>query len=235
MDLIDYDVDLDFMAEPLPILGTGVPTAVVNEGIKMQTNEMKPLSGRNSIDDSLVYQVPSLTDGRFSKIPNIDRSKKPLSGVMNNAVESPNAQIKNGQQTSDLNRISNQLNEDKADNSRMANELSNSSKIAASSDAIKKYPVSAGNNSPAVSTGKGVPPALDRSTKPIEVSKKILNNEADKLKMTADVEQIEREFQQLTEKKAAEAYVLADLMRKRKKIEAELSNLMQRHQAIAEG
>lgn len=218
VDSFDYDVDLNFLKRESPKKANEMK---VEQNGSATQNVSQAKSDSNSLgfsdDVKTNTGIPTTTEtpsvSQNVAVPLIDRRTKPANqpAKLNNAVDS--SSTSGGKTGGNINRLQNVLN----DTSSLVND-------AASVETADSTTVNHANSV------VGPTPAIDRTKKPND-KKRMSNSEAAVLQVTAEKDRLERELHDLArvqEKKALEAQQLADLMRKKKKLEEELARLGQR-------
>ena len=210
VDLIDYDVDLAFLDTPpikteqqMKVDRSELPSVRSATVVGSHDDVPADIDIKRSIETP--HQEPLLV--RHSAVtPSFDRSNKPQHqpSKMNNAVDGSSVRA-NG----DISRLSNPLHK----GNKTGNEASPAQSV----------------NGPAVvnklRSSNGPPPVSDRSKKPTD---KVKNSNQEVASQGLKLEDEVRSMELLQEKKAAEVHALADLMRKKKRIDDELSMLTQK-------
>jgi len=202
VDLIDYDVDLGFLetsANKIDLAKANSSSQLLNVRQARSDNIPADIDNTSRIETS---QQEPLSVGRSAPIPLFDRSTKPTK--MNNVGDNHNVRA-NG----DISRLSNHLNT----GTKTINEASPG-----------RYTNGHGVMHKSISN-TGPPPISDRSKRPTD-QVNISNQE-----IASQRSKLEDELHSvvlLQEKKASEAQALADLMRKKKKLEEDLTTITQK-------
>jgi hypothetical protein len=218
VDSFDYDLDLNFLRKESP---KTTNEAKVEQNGSAVRNVSQTKHDSNSVafhdDDKANTDTPAAAEtlavSQNISVPLVDRRTKPATqpAKLNNANNS--SSTSGGKTGGSISRLQNQLN----DNSSPVNDAA--SVKMADSTAVNPANVTA-----------GPVPAIDRTKKP-KGRKRISNSEAAVQQVAAEKDRLERELVDLASvqaKKALEAQQLADLMRKKKKLEEELARLTQR-------